>query len=105
MMRPIYITLTALAIVLLPGICFGDDYEDCKLNCQGERDTRNMDCPSPYDVSEETRRQCLNDSQADYQTCLGDCPPPSPSEEQGSPQLPQTGIEASGKTSSLTPHM
>src|SRR5512139_3712951 len=89
MVRPIYFLCMAIAMILLSGISFADDYEDCRLSCAGERDTRNMDCPSPYDASDEERRQCLNESQAAYENCISDCPAPppvsSPSSEQNSP--------------------
>lgn len=90
MMRPLSTLIMAIAMIILPGASIADDYDDCRLNCASERDTRNMDCPSPYDASDEKRSECMNDSQADYQNCINDCPAPppiSPSGEQGSPSM------------------
>ena len=78
MMRP-FPSLLMVIVMMLPAAGYGDDYEDCKLNCAGERDTRNMDCPSPYDATADERRQCQIDSESEYVECLNDCPAPTAS--------------------------
>ena len=93
MMRPIHILFMAMAMNLLPGAGLAEDYQECRLRCAAERDTRNMDCPSPYDDTEsgQERRQCLTASQTTYADCLKGCPAPPPPSfgEQVSP--PATG--------------
>ena len=46
-MRPIYILLTAMTMALVSGAGFAEDQSQCQLTCAGERDARNVDCPSP----------------------------------------------------------
>lgn len=78
-MRAILIVATLMSGLLHPGVCLGDDYDDCKLKCAAERDTRNANCPAPADSSDEARAQCLKDSQDAYIACVRDCPQPSSS--------------------------
>jgi hypothetical protein len=80
MMRPIRFLFMAMAVNILPGTSVAEDYQDCRSRCAAERDTRNMDCPSPYDDTEsgEARRQCLRVSQTAYMDCLRVCPAPPP---------------------------
>lgn len=90
MMRPIYILFMAVAMLFLPGSSFAEDYSDCRLTCNAEKETRNMNCPSPYDVSDQgqQRRQCMKDNQSAYDDCVSRCPtPPRPasSDEQPAP--------------------
>lgn len=85
-MRPVCILCVMAA--LLPCASSADDYSDCRLTCAAERDTRNMNCPSPYDVSPagEERRQCLKENQDAYADCVKHCPtPPVQQEEAPSP--------------------
>ncbi len=77
MMRTFYILSLVMAITLLLGATFDENYEDCVLRCSAERDTRNMDCPSPFDASDDERNQCLRDSKEEYDNCISDCPAPS----------------------------
>jgi hypothetical protein len=91
-MRPLRILFMAMA--MLPAAAFAQGYDDCKLTCAADRDTRNMSCPSPYDANNagQERRQCIDDSQATYKECIRQCPastPPSSSEEPTAP--PATG--------------
>lgn len=97
-MRPLSTLLMATAMMLLPLVGSSADDEDamdCRLSCAGERDTRNMDCPSPFDALDDERSQCLGNSQAEYKSCLSNCPTPSspalPNSE-GSQQELQTGV-------------
>lgn len=82
-MRSLPIHCMAIAMILLPGVSVAEDYQECMARCAQERETRNMDCPSPYDTTEEKRNECLNESKDDYESCTSDCPspPPQPSEE------------------------
>ena len=85
-MRTINILLMAMGIVVLPGAGFAEDYYDCKLTCAAERDSRNANCPSPYDSSYggQTRTQCMTDNQSAYEDCVKRCPTPpaSPTTEE-----------------------
>jgi len=54
------------AATMVPLVCSGTalaQYDDCKLTCARDRDTRNASCPSPYDTSPQERDRCLKDSQ------------------------------------------
>lgn len=90
MMRPIYSLFMALVLILLSVPSIAEDYQECWLRCAGERDTRNMDCPSPYDAADDERSQCLKDSQTDYENCINDCPAPPPTSPSGG-QVSPTG--------------
>ncbi len=72
--------IIAVAAVLLTRPGFAQDYQDCRSTCLAERDTRNMDCPSPYDIADNSqeRSQCLKASQAAYLNCVKQCPAPPP---------------------------
>jgi hypothetical protein len=91
MSRLFHILFMALAMFLLPVAAFAQAYDDCRLTCMAERDTRNMSCPSPYDSvnAGEDRRQCLDKSQAIYKECIQRCPalPPPPSSERVTPPV------------------
>lgn len=81
--------LMALALLLLPCAAPAqDDYADCRLTCNAERETRDMDCPSPYDLMEngQERAQCMKDNRDAYNDCLSHCVPPQP--EQPSSETP-----------------
>lgn len=77
-MRPIYFLCIAAAMVLLPGASFAEDRYECILRCSAEKDTRNADCPSPYEGSgsSDQRARCMKSSQATYIDCFNRCPPP-----------------------------
>lgn len=86
-MRPLYFLFIA-PMVLLPGASFAEDRYECILRCSAEKDTRNADCPSPYEGSDSSdqRASCMKSSQAMYSDCFNRCPPPpftpSPSSEE-----------------------
>ncbi len=79
-MRGIHILAVAVIVNFLPAVSVAQDYEDCRSKCVSERDTRNMDCPSPYDIPEfsEERSKCLKASQDVYADCVRQCPAPPP---------------------------
>ncbi len=86
----LFFILAMAAMTLLPSGSFAEDRYECLLRCSAERDSRNADCPSPYDSSNSSQRdQCLKISQTAYTECFNNCPPPPPSppssEEQPSP--------------------
>ncbi len=93
-MRPIYFLITALAMMLLSGTSFAEDRYECILKCSAEKDTRNVDCPSPYEssTSNEERARCMKRSQDIYIDCFNHCPPPQyappPAEESPSSPYP-----------------
>ncbi len=82
-MKPISILLMAITMTLLSFTAYAQDYDDCRLNCSGERDTRNMDCPSPYDQLDDERNKCLKQSQEEYENCINKCPAPPPASPSG----------------------
>jgi hypothetical protein len=86
-MRSILILITVMAQLFLTSAGFAqtEAYDDCKTSCASARETRNADCPSPYDSSSggQDRDQCLKASQEAYSNCVKSCPPappPSPPE-------------------------
>ncbi len=79
-MRSMFLFAAALAALLPASACLADDYDDCKTQCAADRDSRNANCPSPYDTSQEERDQCLKDSQDAYLACVHACPPPASSQ-------------------------
>ncbi len=86
------ILLLALALLSLSSALRADDYSDCRSDCAAQRDTRNMDCPSPYDTSDsgQQRALCLKQNQDAYNECLAHCPappPPPPSSEEQAPPM------------------
>lgn len=82
-MRPIYVLAVAVITTFLPGASYADDYDDCRATCTFEKDTRNMNCPSPYDASDQERSQCLKNSQSSYEDCVKHCPASPPSSSGG----------------------
>lgn len=83
------ILFMAMAMLLLFSVVFAQDYDDCKQACEATRDTRNMDCPSPYDAPSAAgleRRQCIENNQAAYKECIKQCPAQSSSS--GEPVAP-----------------
>lgn len=89
MMRVIYVLFMATAMLLVPTAAVAEDNQECRLRCAGERDTRNMGCPSPYDspYSVPDRALCLKASQEAYSACIKSCPPPQPSAEPSFPPM------------------
>lgn len=91
MMRPIHIPIMAMAMLLLPYAGYADDYQDCRSTCAAEKESRNMNCPSPYDssASGQDRSQCMKDNQAAYEDCVNHCPtPPTPPSSETQPSPP-----------------
>lgn len=91
-MRSILILITVMTQLVLTNASFAqpEAYDDCKITCASDRDTRNADCPSPYDSSSgsQDRDQCLKASRETYSNCVKSCPPapsPSPPESTSSP--------------------
>jgi hypothetical protein len=89
-MRSILILITVMTQLVLTEASFAQNeaYDDCKTSCASARETRNADCPSPYDSSSggQDRDQCLKASQEAYSNCVKSCAPaqPSPPPESGS---------------------
>ncbi len=81
-MRPTYM-LFASAILLLPGAGFAEDYQDCKLTCAAEKETRNMRCPSSGANTEH--RQCMKENEDAYDDCVNHCATPPPASEEQTP--------------------
>lgn len=88
-MRPIYIPVMAMAVLLSSCVSFADEHKNCTERCDAERDTRNMHCPSPYDTSEasQERSQCLKISQTAYADCVRQCPAPPRSQQVVPPSM------------------
>ena len=86
MMRPTYMLFTS-AILLLPSAGFAEDYQDCKLTCAAEKETRNMRCPSSYNSSAASteHRQCLKENEDAFEDCVNHCPTPPPASEEQTP--------------------
>lgn len=80
MLRRIPMEIAMAALLLLSAAGFAEDYQDCKLRCVAERDTRNMECPSPDGaaVGSQSRQQCLKNNQTTYEDCFNRCPVPQP---------------------------
>jgi hypothetical protein len=75
------IPLIALALLLLPCAAFAQaDYSDCRLTCAAERESRDMNCPSPYGITDggQERSLCMKDNRDAYNDCLSHCPTPQP---------------------------
>jgi hypothetical protein len=87
-MRPIHVVLAAM--ILLPGIAFASEPQDCRSACAADRESRYMNCPSPDDASGSTEEhaQCMQNCMAIYENCISQCPadppPPAHSERQTS---------------------
>ncbi len=83
-MRSIIVIAAIMAQLLLINSIFADteSYDDCKTSCSADKATRDADCPSPYDASSATqeRDQCLKQSKESYDSCIKNCPPPTPPE-------------------------
>jgi hypothetical protein len=84
-MRSILVVAAITAPFLLPNAGFAqpDTYDDCRTSCAADRDSRNSDCPSPYDSENmgQDRAQCLQASRDAYASCIQRCPsslPPPP---------------------------
>lgn len=77
-MRTTHMLFAAMATLLLPGASFAEDLTACQANCAAAKESRNMDCPSPYDVSDsgQERHQCIKDNETAYEDCIDHCPPP-----------------------------
>lgn len=89
-MRSILILTTIMTQLFLINVSFAQNeaYDDCKTSCASDRDTRDADCPSPYDSSSggQDRDQCLKISREAYDSCIKGCQPSTqtPSPESGS---------------------
>jgi len=79
-MRSILIATTIIAQALIASVSLAQDeaYEDCRGNCTAEKQTRDMECPSPYDSTNmgKDRDDCLQSSRDLYTKCIQACPPP-----------------------------
>ncbi len=90
-MRQFNILFTAMAMILVPSAGLADDYQDCQSICASEKESRNMNCPSPYEASDsgDGHAQCMKGNRAAYDDCLNYCssapPQPPSSNEQTSP--------------------
>jgi hypothetical protein len=76
-MRQIYFLTISMFMLLVPCAACADDYQDCISSCSAERDSKNADCPSPYDTSEQQRDECIKSNQAAYEECVIQCPAPA----------------------------
>ncbi len=77
-MRTIRLLATAVTLFVLSQAAFAESLEECQARCTSDRESRNMDCPSPQDNAAPERAQCLKDSQIAYDDCIKGCPPPPP---------------------------
>ncbi len=81
--------ITALAQILVANASLAQNeaYEDCRGTCTAEKQTRDMDCPSPYDSTNmgQDRDQCLQNSRDVYTRCIQACPPPQTPPESSTP--------------------
>ncbi len=86
-MRLVFMLTAIMTQLFLTNIGWADAYEDCKTSCEADRESRDMDCPSPYDAASTGDRDlCLKNNQEAYNSCIKGCPPPPiPSQ---SPPLP-----------------
>lgn len=86
-MRSMLVFTMTMAQLLLATVSFAatDSYDDCRTSCAADRQSRDMDCPSPYDSARQSREQCLQASRETYQSCVNSCPPPSPSPAESNP--------------------
>ena len=75
-MRLLPILFLAIAMLLRSGTGFAEDRYDCVIKCSSEKETLNMDCPSPYDSanSGQDRSLCLKNNQAAFRACINRCP-------------------------------
>ncbi len=81
-MRSLFVLTTIMTQLFLVNVSFAqsESYDDCRTSCAADKATRDADCPSPYDSSQD-RDQCLKTSQETYNTCIKSCPQPSPPPE------------------------
>ncbi len=89
-MRALFIIMAVLAqmLVATASLAQNEAYEDCRGNCTAEKQTRDMDCPSPYDSTNmgKDRDDCLQSSRDVYTRCIQACPPPqNPAPESSTP--------------------
>ena len=79
-MRLMLILAAIVTQLFLIDISWADNYEDCKASCTTDKETRDLDCPSPYDSSTENqeREQCMKNSREIYDSCVASCPSPQP---------------------------
>jgi len=79
-MRSILIFAIFGSLLLLPGVNFAETNAECQTRCTTEKALRDENCPSPGEDTDQSRAQCLQDSQDTYNSCLNSCPQPEPTD-------------------------
>ena len=76
-MQLLPVLFLSIAMLLRSGASVAEDRYECVIRCSSEKETLNMDCPSPYDSanSGQDRSRCLENNQAAFLACFNRCPP------------------------------
>lgn len=95
-MRTTQILFAATAMLLPPGAGFAEDLQPCQATCLAQKETRNMDCPSPYDVSDsgQERHRCIKENESAYENCIDRCPLP--------PRRPSSSVDQTSPSSTTS---
>ncbi len=79
-MRSILILAISGTLLLLPGVSSSETNAECQTRCATEKTSRDVNCPSSGEDSDQARAQCLQESQDTYNSCLNSCPQPAPAD-------------------------
>lgn len=79
-MRSIFILAIFGTLLLLPDVSSAETNAECQRRCVTEKVSKDANCPPPGADTDQSRTQCLQESQDTFISCLNNCPQPEPAD-------------------------